>query len=62
MTPEDYDLCRSDIALSEFSQSLLQGCAGTLLESSAEAVNQAGYADYQELLIPSLEADLITTP
>lgn len=62
MTPDDYDLCRSDVPLSETSRSLLQGCAGTCLEKTAEAVKQFGQVGYQELLIPSLETDLTKTP
>ncbi len=62
MSAEDYDRCRSDVPLSESSRSLLQGCAGTPLELSAKAVKQFDLAGYQELLIPQLEADLITTP
>lgn len=62
MTPSDYDLCRSDVPLSETSRSLLQGCAGTALETSAETVRQFNRAGYQELLIPSLETDLTETP
>ncbi len=62
MTPEDYGLCRSDVPLGEASRALLQGCAGTALEPSAEAVKKYDRAGYQELLIPQLEADLIETP
>lgn len=62
MTPDDYDLCRSDKSLSESSRSLLQGCVGTALETSAETVRQFNRAGYQELLIPSLETDLTETP
>lgn len=62
MTPDDYDLCRSDIPLSEASRSLLQGFVGTNLEVSAEAVKQFGQVGYQELLIPLLETDLTETP
>ena len=62
MTPGDYDLCRSDVPLSEASRSLLQGCVRTALETSAEAVRQFNRAGYQELLIPSLETDLTETP
>ena len=62
MTPDDYDLCRSDVPLSETSRSLLQGCAGTCLEETAEAVKRFGQVGYQELLIPSLETDLTKTP
>ncbi len=62
MTPDDYDLCRSDIPLSEASRSLLQGCVGTALETSAEAIKQFNRAGYQELLIPLLETDLTKTP
>lgn len=61
MTPGDYDLCRSDIPLSEASRSLLQGCVGTALETSAEAVKQCNRAGYQELLIPLLKTDLTET-
>lgn len=62
MTPDDYDLCRSDVALGESSRSLLQSCVGTALETSAEAVRQFDRAGYQELLIPLLETDLTETP
>jgi len=62
MSVEDYNRCRSDVALSEASRALLQDCIGTTLELSAKAVRQFGHAGYQELLIPLLEADLITTP
>ncbi len=62
MTPEDYGLCRSDVLLSEASRALLQGCAGTALEPSAEAVKKDNRAGYQELLIPQLETDLMETP
>lgn len=58
----DYDRCRSDIPLSQPSRSLLQGCAGTVLEGVAEAVRQFDRAGYQELLIPLLETDLTETP
>lgn len=61
MTPGDYALCRSDVPLGEASRSLLQGCAGTALEPSAETVKQFNRAGYQELLIPLLEADLTET-
>ena len=61
MAPGDYALCRSDVPLSESSRSLLQGCAGTALESSAETVKQFDRAGYQELLIPFLETDLTET-
>ncbi len=62
MTPGDYDLCRSDVPLSEASRSLLQGCVGTTLEPSAETIRKFNRAGYQELLIPSLETDLTETP
>lgn len=61
MTLEDYDLCRSDVLLGDSSRSLLQGCAGTALEASAEAVRRFDRAGYQELLIPLLETDLTET-
>ena len=61
MVPGDYALCRSNVPLSEPSRSLLQGCAGTALEASAEAVKQCDRAGYQELLIPLLETDLTET-
>lgn len=61
MAPGDYELCCSDKPLSESSRSLLQGCAGTALEASAEAVKQCDRAGYQELLIPLLETDLTET-
>lgn len=62
MAPEDYERCRSDKSLSGASLSLLQGCAGTVLEQTARLVSQHRCAGYQELLIPQLEADLIETP
>lgn len=62
MAAEDYDRCRSDISLSNASLSLLQGCAGTVLEKTAQLVEQYRRAGYQELLIPQFEADLIETP
>lgn len=62
MSAGDYDRCRSDVGLSESSRSLLQGCSGTALEASAEAVRRIGFVGYQELLIPQLEMDLIETP
>lgn len=62
MAPNDYALCRSSVPLRESSRSLLQGCAGTVLESTAQAVRQSGRAGYQELLIPLLETDLTETP
>ena len=61
MTLKDYDLCRSDVLLGDSSRSLLQGCVGTALETSAEAVKQFNRAGYQELLIPLLETDLTET-
>lgn len=62
MTPEDYERCRSEVALSDASLSLLQGCAGTALEKTARSIEQHRCAGYQELLIPQLEADLMETP
>lgn len=62
MAPGDYDQCRSDVELSEPSRSLLQGCSGTALEASAEAVKQLGLVGYQELLLFQLERDLTETP
>lgn len=62
MAPEDYDLCRSDLPLGKTSRSLLQGCIGTTLEATAEAVKQFDRVGYQELLIPHLKTDLIETP
>lgn len=62
MAAEDYDRCRSDISLSSASLSLLQGCAGTVLENTAQLVEKHRRAGYQELLILQLEADLIETP
>ncbi len=61
MAPGDYALCRSDVPLGESSRSLLQSCAGTNLQPSAEAVKQFDRAGYQELLIPLLETDLTET-
>lgn len=62
MEPSDYDLCRSDIPLSESSRSLLQGCVRTALEGTAKTIEQFDCAGYQELLIPLLETDLTETP
>ncbi len=62
MTSEDYALCRSGVPLREASRALLQSCAGTVLEPSAEAVKKYDRAGYQELLIPQLERDLMETP
>lgn len=62
MTPDDYDLCRSNLPLRASSHSLLQGCAGTALEAAAKAVERFDRAGYQELLLPLLETDLTETP
>lgn len=62
MDVEDYDRCRSDKSLSDASLSLLQGCAGTVLEQTARLIGEHRRAGYQELLIPQLETDLIETP
>ncbi|MCI8397832.1 MAG: TIGR02679 family protein [Oscillibacter sp.] len=62
LEPEDYERCRSDVSLSDVSLSLLQNCAGTPLEETAQIVRQHGLAGYQELLIPQLESDLIEAP
>ena len=62
MTPGDYEQCRSEVSLSDASLSLLQGCAGTVLEKTAHSIEQHRCAGYQELLIPQLEADLMDTP
>ena len=57
MEPEDYALCRSEEALTERSASLLRTLRA--LPATADAVLNAGYAGYQELLLPLLEKDLI---
>lgn len=62
MAPEDYELCRSEVPLSDASLALLQGCAEPALTAAAAAVGRCGRVGYQELLIPQLEADLIETP
>lgn len=61
-SPEDYDCCRSEEPLGDFSRTLLEGCTGTVLEETAQAVSRCGLAGYQELLLPKLEADLTETP
>lgn len=62
MGPEDYEKCRSEVALSAASRALLQNCAGTPLEPAARAVEAGGTAGYQELLLPWLEEELLKKP
>lgn len=62
MSPEDYEKCRSEVALSTASRALLQSCVGTPLEETSQAVEERGMAGYQELLLSRLEQDLIETP
>ena len=61
MMPEDYAACVCDTPLSGASAALLQGCLGTALEETARAVAETQRADYQELLLERLEADLTET-
>ena len=61
MSAEDYRLCRSDIALSKDSLTLLKSCANTPLAFTAEAIQRNGCDGYQELLLSALQADLIET-
>ena len=61
-SPADYTRCRSEETLGDVSRGLLESCAGTILEETAQAVGACGLAGYQELLLPLLEADLTETP
>ena len=59
MTADDYELCKSDISISENSRSLLKSANGTILEPIANLVQETGCAGYQELLLGKLLADLL---
>lgn len=61
MTAEDYEVCKSEVSLSENSRNLLKTANGTILESIAGTVQRNGYAGYQELLLDRLLPDLIAT-
>ena len=58
MAVEDYELCQSDVSLSENSRNLLKTANGTILEPIANTVQRIGYAGYQELLLDRLLPDL----
>lgn len=59
MTTEDYARCRSDVSLSEGSLTHLSACENTPLAPTAQAIRDAGYDGYQELMLSELLADLI---
>ena len=61
MTADDYELCKSDVSISENSRSLLKSADGTILEPIANLVQETGYAGYQELLIDRLLSDLLSS-
>lgn len=61
MTLDDYELCKSDVSISETSRSLLKSADGTILEPIANLVQEAGYAGYQELLLDRLLSDLLSS-
>lgn len=61
MTAEDYEVCKSEVSLSENSRNLLKTANGTILESIADTVQRNGYAGYQELLLDRLLPDLTAT-
>lgn len=54
----DYAQCKSEVPLSENSRNLLKAARGTALEPLANAVQETGYAGYQELLLNKLLPDL----
>lgn len=58
MTAEDYEVCKSEVSLSENSRNLLKTANETILESIASTVQLNGYAGYQELLFNKLLPDL----
>lgn len=58
MTAEDYEICQSEVSLSENSRNLLKTANGTILEPIANTVQRNGYAGYQELLLDRLLPDL----
>lgn len=59
MSEDDYEICKSDVGISENSRSLLKTADGTALESIAAFVQETGCAGYQELLLGKLLADLL---
>ena len=59
MTTEDYARCRSDVSLSEGSLTHLSACENAPLAPTAQAIRDAGYDGYQELMLSELLADLI---
>ena len=61
MTLDDYELCKSDVSISETSRSLLKSADGTILEPIANLVQETGYAGYQELLLDRLLSDLLSS-
>ena len=61
MSADDYEYCKSDVSISENSQSLLKSADGTILKPVADLVQQAGYAGYQELLLDRLLSDLLVS-
>lgn len=58
MSSDDYAHCKSEVFLSAASQNLLKSANGTILEPIANAVQENGYAGYQELLFEKLLSDL----
>lgn len=61
MTADDYEQCKSEVRLSENSCNLLKSAEGTVLESIAAFVQEAGCAGYQELLLDRLLSDLLSS-
>lgn len=61
MTADDYELCKSDVSISENSRSLLKSADGTILEPIANLVQETGCAGYQELLLDRLLSDLLSS-
>ena len=61
MTADDYEICKSDVGISENSRSLLKSADGTPLAPTANLVQETGYAGYQELLLDRLLPDLLSS-
>lgn len=61
MTADDYELCKSDVSISENSRSLLKSADGTILEPIAILVQETGCTGYQELLLDKLLPDLLSS-
>ena len=61
MTTDDYELCKSDVSISENSRNLLKSADDTILEPIANLVQETGYAGYQELLLDRLLSDLLVS-